>query len=497
MVNRVAAALAALATAGASLALACSDDTLSLQPKLDTPAPASKADPFPGLETISVEVARTGATSALVAQTFNRGDALVLPGVPRAPDLVVHLTGRIGDGEWAYGRTCAFDLQEGVPDPAPHLWFSRTVRWAEVAEPPTAARAGGMAWAASGAAVFAGGRVSEGGAPATTIDLYDPAVNAFVTIGELGPRTGAVVAARATGQALVVGGRDPGGGLAGFVELVDPRAPAAQRVVRIDDARLGLEGPGAATLADGGVVIIGGVAPPPGGGAEAPTGQTWLIAADGASFAPPRRLAATLAMPRSRPTLTRLSDDLGAPVLVIGGLGPGSTPVATAELFRPLREDFAPAAEFAPNLVVPRYGHQAVRMPDGSVLVLGGLDAAGQPVRTIELFSLVGGFVAAQELPAGAGAAGVVDITVTPLPDGRVLLAGGRETAGGPALATTFIVRVDPLGGTVDVLPTDRLATPRAGHHAVALCDGTILVAGGAGPGTPAERYNPPSLGRR
>jgi hypothetical protein len=70
-------------------------------------------------------------------------------------------------------------------------------------------------------------------------------------------------------------------------------------------------------------------------------------------------------------------------------------------------------------------------MPDGSVLVIGGLDGAGQPVRTLERFTLDAGFVAVGELPVGAG---VIDGTATPLPDGRILLAGGRPEAGAAAV---------------------------------------------------------------
>jgi hypothetical protein len=50
----------------------------------------------------------------------------------------------------------------------------------------------------------------------------------------------------------------------------------------------------------------------------------------------------------------------------------------------------------------------------------------------------------------------------------------------------------------VDLSPSDRLSEPRAGNSAVSLCDGTILVVGGMADATaPAERYSPPSLGRR
>jgi hypothetical protein len=152
-------------------------------------------------------------------------------------------------------------------------------------------------------------------------------------------------------------------------------------------------------------------------------------------------------------------------------------------------------------MVVPRSLHRAVRLPDGSVLILGGIDATGAPVKTIESFSLDAGFTTFkdadlndQKMPANAG---LVDFTATTLPDGRVLITGGRLTVDGPPVNTAYIARLDPFNGKVDIVATDRLQYPRAGHQATLLCDGTVLISGGTADQTPYERYNPPSIGRR
>jgi hypothetical protein len=128
------------------------------------------------------------------------------------------------------------------------------------------------------------------------------------------------------------------------------------------------------------------------------------------------------------------------------------------------------------------------------VLFIGGFDGLDQPVTQLELFSVDGGFVPAAPLPDHAG---VVDFAATTLPDGRILLTGGRETSGGPALDTAYIIRLNPLDGMVDIVATDRMAVARAGHQALLLCDGTVLVTGGTPGSFTAERYNPPSNGRR
>jgi len=68
---------------------------------------------------------------------------------------------------------------------------------------------------------------------------------------------------------------------------------------------------------------------------------------------------------------------------------------------------------------------------------------------------------------------------------------------GGEPLDTAYIARLNPLDGSVDVVATDHMAIRRAGHQALALCDGTVLVAGGNPDDQRVERYNPPPVGRR
>jgi hypothetical protein len=145
-------------------------------------------------------------------------------------------------------------------------------------------------------------------------------------------------------------------------------------------------------------------------------------------------------------------------------------------------------------MIVPRSEHTAMRMPDGSVLIIGGFDALDQPVPKLELFSVDGGFVEAGVLPDGAG---LVDFAATTLPDGRILITGGRQVRNGPAVNTAYIARLNSIIGAVDVVATDHLAAARAGHQAVVLCDGTVLISGGTPVPFRAERYNPPPDGRR
>src|SRR5205814_10255215 len=131
-------------------------------------------------------------------------------------------------------------------------------------------------------------------------------------------------------------------------------------------------------------------------------------------------------------------------------------------------------ASFAFTMVHPRKNHIARLMPDRSILIIGGVHGIGNPVRDLERLSIDAGFVdVGGQLPLTAG---VIDFTATTLPDGRILLAGGRTAPGGTNVDTAFVARLDVIDGTVDVLPTDHLQFARAGHQATLLCDGTVLI---------------------
>ncbi len=469
-------------------ALAGCTDELAIRPVIELPVGDEAANPFAAatpLDEITLTVARAGSDRELVSQTFARGEPITLAGAPFGEALVIHMTGFSQGGATSYGRTCAFEVDEAAVVPAPHLLFSRTVRFASLGVQPLA-RTGGHAVTLGGGAVILGGQV--GAAPVLDVERFDPPTGQLVFVGRLSERLGAVEALLGTAppRIAVLGGQVGASG-ASLVELIDP----AQSVEVIEDVRMARLGITATSLTDGRVISIGGHAPGVG-----PVGTITEVSVNGPTVEI-RGLQAQLSFPRTGHTATRLGDDVGASVLIAGGtsgvdgLGP---PVPTAELFKPLTAELARPGSFAPRLLVPRAHHHAALLPDGSVLLIGGIDAAGNAVRTLELFSLETGFVAVGELPA---AAAVVDGTVTVLPDGRLLLTGGRTTVGGPPTDYAAIARLDQLDGSIDIVTTDRLAVPRAGHQAALLCDGTVLISGGTDAPTAAERYNPPATGRR
>lgn len=478
---------ALLATVAA--AAGCGGDVTVIAPVIDGPAAGSPAAAFPGLDELVIALAHDGAPTDLLSETFVRGQAVELDAVPEGEDLVVHLTGRLGGADVAYGRTCAFTIADGEPAPTPHLWFARTVKWGDVGTTQVAVRHGGVAVAYhDGSALFVGGR-DAADAPVTALERFDPLTGQLGKAADVAARLGAAVATLGDGRVVILGGEDPGAAAASpRLEVFEYDTTPELRVESFEDARLARIGATTATLSDGRVVVFGGG---PHGGP--PLAAPVEIASDGTTVAV-RELRAAMAIPRTGATATRLSDDLGAPVLIAGGRDGAGVAVAQAELWKPLREEFADPLTFQPGMRVPRHGHAAVRMPDGSVLFIGGVDAAGQPVRTLELFAIDTGFVDAGQLPAGAG---VIAPSITVLPDGRVLIAGGR-TALEPSsvVASAYIVNLDPLDGSVDVLTTDGLGAPRSGHGAARLCDGSIVALGGTDGPSAVERYVPPPARR-
>lgn len=468
------------------LAACGGDDTTTFAPVIDVPAVTSAAYPWTDLDSVTLLVTNGGT---LLAQASFARDEAPSATVAFGSDIAVHLTGTRGPIEVAYGRTCAVTVSPNATPPAPHLYFAKEVRWAAGPMPAAMLRTGGDAYTApNGSAVFVGGDGGE-----TRLERFETDLGAFSTLGaSVAPRDGAVLAPLADGSALRIGGT-AGGNTVGFFELLLSPATLSEPVQHVDEPRLRLVGHAAATLVDGTVVVAGGDAQPGGAGPFTVSGATWIFAlGDAGGPAPPRLLPAALAAPRSHHTMTRLGDDVGAAVLVVGGHDAANAPVATAEIYEPLREAYD---SFHPAMVRPRFDHRAVRLPDGSVLVIGGRDAGG-PVDSIEIYRpLLGQFATAGSLPANAG---LTDMSVTPLADGRVLLAGGND-ATGHAVTTTLIAQVDPVNGMVILSPTDAMAAPRARQEATLLCDGTVLLVGGttdtAAPAS--ERYNPPAAGRR
>jgi N-acetylneuraminic acid mutarotase len=138
----------------------------------------------------------------------------------------------------------------------------------------------------------------------------------------------------------------------------------------------------------------------------------------------------------------------------------------------------------APNMKSARFGHTSTLLPNGDVLIAGGMSAEGNTTNTVEIYSPAADAFRLSQPMSEARA----QHTATLLPDGKVLIAGGYN---GNYLASAEIY--DPRTGRL--APTGLMTMPRSGHVAVSLKDGKILLAGGVGTGwtflASAELYDP------
>src|SRR5438477_465365 len=134
-------------------------------------------------------------------------------------------------------------------------------------------------------------------------------------------------------------------------------------------------------------------------------------------------------------------------------------------------------------LAVPRTGHAATVLADGRVLITGGRDSAGIIVATAEVFDPAN----QTSIAIGMLNTARIDHTATRLADGRVLIAGGTSASGALTSAEIF----DPAnpGAGFRVLSAT-MGAARARHTATRLNDGRVLIAGGDADGT-AEIFEP------
>lgn len=172
--------------------------------------------------------------------------------------------------------------------------------------------------------------------------------------------------------------------------------------------------------------------------------------------------AATMHEPRGTHTATRLPDGR---VLIVGGLTRNHAFLATAELFDPASRTFRPTG----NMPGPRGGHTATLLRSGQVLIAGGYTGSGVDTSALLYDPARGTFT-----PTGRMAVPRGGHTATLLSDGRVLVAGGE---GQREVATRSAELYDP--GTGQFTATGNLTTTRAYHVAAPIGGSRVLIAGG------------------
>jgi len=148
-------------------------------------------------------------------------------------------------------------------------------------------------------------------------------------------------------------------------------------------------------------------------------------------------------------------------------------PVASAVLYDPATGGFAATGSMA----TARFRHTATLLPNGKVLVAGGVTTGpgGVCINSAELFDPAANNGVGAFAPAGALNQFRADYTATLLPNGKILMAGGSCTGGSSAEL------YDPAAnnGAGSSAPTGSMAAIRVGHTASLMADGTVLIAAG------------------
>jgi hypothetical protein len=252
----------------------------------------------------------------------------------------------------------------------------------------------------------------------STIEIYDPARGTSVVVKQTLP-IDATAVLLADGRVLFAGGSyDELNTTSNATLIFDPASGVFSNGPLMAEPR---QGATATLLDDGLVLIVGGediFAGSPDNNAEV--------------LDPSHPLSkSTLSASQDPATSTLLSDGR---VLVAGG-GPYDsgascgTPVAP-EVFDPRTESFTPVGP----MITPRTGSTAIKIPDGRVLVFGGIDSTCSLVGTVEAFDPDSGTFQV----VATGFPNLTDFSATLLGDGRILIAGGTDGSN-PTAATWFL----------------------------------------------------------
>jgi hypothetical protein len=164
-------------------------------------------------------------------------------------------------------------------------------------------------------------------------------------------------------------------------------------------------------------------------------------------------------------------------LLVAGGRDDAGRPLATVDAFFPSTGRHAPG-----TLTVARAEATALSLPDGGVVVLGGVREDGQPEPSMEFLQPDGGTTRVFFSPA-LGATGVLAGRLGP----DAVLAGGQLALFPPPPVSDAVVRVSlssPGLGEQSTLGRLSLPCPAAG---AALADAFVLAGGCAGRGPSAR----------
>ncbi len=153
-------------------------------------------------------------------------------------------------------------------------------------------------------------------------------------------------------------------------------------------------------------------------------------------------------------------------LLVTGGYGMDNQPLASAERYN------GSIFQSTGAMKKQRVRHAMVCLPDGRVLVTGGIDETGRILRTAEIYDPGSGLFSQLESQMVFARA---EHTATLLPDKTILIVGGLDFLGPHASAEIY----NPDTQNFSRISTSNMAFARYGHVALPWKNGVAIIGGG------------------
>ncbi|XXF80331.1 kelch repeat-containing protein [Myxococcaceae bacterium GXIMD 01537] len=481
--------------AALGLAPACGEQETVAQLQLVTQACAGPS-PMEGVTHLLMRVTGEGLDAPIDRVTTNQWRPEDVPRLPAGKARVLEVRAYVGYPDAgtlvSLGRTAPFDVPEEGTAPVDVRIFLRRVgslvppsraesplECQSLVDGPRAAHTATLL--KDGRVLLAGGYREDKGGTVTlaSSEVFDPATGALSAGPPLTGRAFHTATSMPDGRVLLAGGErlsDAGSVRLSDAALVDVAASTSEtRELRMARSRHS-----AAADASGHVLLVGGVGE---GGAVLSTAEG--LDAAGQGFAVPT------ALPRVGAAVVSLDD--GQRLAVVGGSdGVALQPDILAFAFD--GSTFAPQGSVG-VLTEPRRNAAVTFFEDARRFVVsGGYRVAAEPTDGVQ--PLASSEMHSPEAARGPSIAARGDACAVTLPDGRVVLAGGRVRfvdldSRKVSLISSGEVELMVASGspTSATLGFGLLEEPRYLHTCTALPDGTVLIAGGLNDTVAEQRF--------
>ena len=285
-------------------------------------------------------------------------------------------------------------------------------------------------------------------------ELYNPANGMFTATGDLfSTRGDSTAVILPNGEALVAGGYN--GTYLKTAETYNPTTEIFSFVT--SPMTIARQNPGMVLMADGNVLITGGFSGSFLANAEVFDSLSRTFAATG-----------VMRVSRTGHTSTLLAD---GKVLITGGCNNSQTSENVCNNFLDSAEVYDPATKSFTqinSMNAARKGHTTVRLPNGNVLISGGMNSTG-PLNSSEIYNPTTGVFTT----TGSMATPRMGHTASILSNGKILIAGGKSDQ--------YLNSAEVYDAATGIYSTvaSTLAVPRFQQTATVLGNGKVLIAGG------------------